>query len=158
MQDGFLLIRNIPWSNKDRVIGVEYSDLNGARLAVSPAACKLQLPGLFSAAAEKERAAAFQGMGFLYPLLSSGHTVIENAFDDHMKLFGFTPRLAASDEWNWTNQTLESNLYGSVYRKQQPAFTEDDEFGLLGVLRKMSLQMQFEDTGLRVSLKWKTKE
>ncbi|MBN2685265.1 MAG: hypothetical protein JXR40_08290 [Pontiellaceae bacterium] len=158
VQDGFLLIRNIPWSNKDRIVGVKQSDLNGARLDVWPAACKLQLPGLFSAAAEKERAAAFQGMGFLYPLLSSGHTQMESAFDDHMKLFGFTPRLAAGDAWIWENQTLESKLYGSIYRKQQPAFSEDDELGLLGVLRKMSLGMQFEDTGLRVSLKWKSKD
>jgi hypothetical protein len=66
--------------------------------------------------------------------------------------------LAAGDAWNWVNQTLESKLYGSIYRKQQPAFSEDDELGLLGVLRKMSLQLQFEETGLRVSLKCKAKD
>ena len=84
VQDGFLMIRNIPWSSKDKVERIGNAALNGMGLKVYPAACKLQLPGLHSTAAEKSRASALQGMGHLYPLLSSGYATMDNAADLHM--------------------------------------------------------------------------
>lgn len=159
VQDGFLMIRNIPWSSKDQLERIENSNLNGMGLKVYPEACKLQLPGLHSTAAEKSRASALQGIGHLFPLLSSGYATMDHAAEIHMKLFGFTPRQANADNWAWQDDVLESSLYGSVYRKKQPAYTEgDDGFGLMGAIQELGLEMQFEHTGLRTKIKWKTRK
>lgn len=157
VKDGFLLIRNIPWSSKDRIDRVEYAELNGAELKVWPAACNLQLPGLHATAGEKERAAAFQGMGFLYPLVADGYASLETAFGQHLNLFGFTPRQAPDDQWAWVDDAIESSLYGSVFHKKQPAYDEEADFGLMGGIEDVSIQMQFEETGLRSSIRWKTR-
>lgn len=158
VKDGFLLIRNIPWSSRDRIERVENAALNGMELKVWPSACDLQLPGLFATAAEKERDAAFQGMGFLYPLITSSHASMDNVFDEHRKLFGFAPRQSAGDEWRWVDGTIESRLYGSVFNKKQPGYPEGEKgFGLMGCVEDLSVQMQFEDTGLRTSIRWKAR-
>ena len=155
VKDGFLLIRNIPWSSKDRVEFVEASGLNGAQMKLWPSACDLQLPGLFATSAEQERMAALQGAGALYPLLASGRASMETVLDEHMKLFGFTPRKASDDEWFWHDGIVESQLYGSVSHKKQPAFDNEKGFGLFGVIEDISVQMQFEETGLRTAIKWR---
>ncbi len=157
VKDGFLLIRNIPWSSKDQIEKVETAELNGMGLKVWPSACNLQLPGLFSTAAEKERMATLQGMGFLYPLVSSGYASLETAFDKYMNLFGFTPAQASGDQWTWTNATIESARYGSVFQKRQPSYIGDNNFGLMDAIQDLALQMQFEETGLRATIKWKTR-
>ncbi len=52
---------------------------------------------------------------------------------------------------------MESKLYGSVHRKKQPAYIDGDtDFGLMESIEVLEMQMQFEDTGLRTKLKWKT--
>ena len=155
VKDGFLLIRNVPWSSQDRVVNVETSDLNAAQLKLWPAACKLQLPGLFASSAEKERAAAFQGFGFLYPLIASGCAGMENVLDEHLKLFGYTLRKAEQDDWSWTGGTLESRRYGSIFHKKQAAYNETTgDFGLLECINDLSIQMQFEQDGLRAEIRW----
>lgn len=157
VRDGFLLIRNIPWSNADGIEKVENAPLNGMELKVWPGACKLQLPGLFYASAEKQRQAALQGLGFVYPLLSSGYATIDNVFDQHMKLFGFTPVQSTGDHWDWSQGVIESTRYGSVLQKKQPDYAGGDDFGLLGAIRDLELQTQFEDTGLRATIKWRVR-
>ncbi|MEN8254252.1 MAG: hypothetical protein ABFR33_02170, partial [Verrucomicrobiota bacterium] len=159
VKDGFLLIRNIPWSNKDQIQSVEASALNAAMLKVFPSAGKLQLAGLHSAASEKNRTAALQGMGLLFPLVQSGGISVAEAGDLHMKLFGYTPYQPSNDRWLWKDMAMESELYGSVHKKKQPAYIDGDtDFGLMESIEALEVQMQFEDTGLRTRIKWKTRK
>ena len=58
VKDGFLIIRNIPWSDSGKVVRVARDSLNGARLEAVPAGCIKQLKSLYAAGAEYERAAA----------------------------------------------------------------------------------------------------
>lgn len=158
VRDGFLLIRNIPWSNKDTIVSVETAALNAASLKAFPDAGKLQLAGLHSTAAEKSRAAALQGMGLLFPLIKSGEMSVAEAGMLHLKLFGYTPYQPADDNWSWTEGMLESELYGSVANKKQPAYTTGDtSFGLMEAIESLEVQTQFEDTGLRARFRWKTR-
>ena len=68
--DRYLVLRNIPWTASDRVVSTEKAGQNGALLTLRPAACRLQLPGLFATAADQEREAVMAGLGRLYPLAS----------------------------------------------------------------------------------------
>jgi len=158
VKDDFLLIRNIPWSNKDQIQSVETAELNAAMLKVFPSAGKLQLAGLHSTASEKNRTAALQGMGLLFPLVQSGGITVAEAGELHMKLFGYTPYQPSNDRWSWKDMAMESEVYGAVHKKKQPAYTDGDtDFGLMESIEVLEMQMQFEDTGLRTKLKWKTR-
>ncbi len=153
--DRFLVLRNIPWSADDRIVGSRPSAQNGAQLTLTPAACRLQLPGLFAAAADQERQAVIHALGRLYPLLISGATDPEAAAQEHQRLFGFRPVSPSGDEWVWQDYEVFSSIYGSASRQQQPRFDPNQPFGLLHGVQQMQLSMQLEDTGLRSTVVWK---
>lgn len=153
--DRFLVIRNIPWSSKDKIVEIADADLNGANLRLSPSACRLQLPGLFASASDQERRAVLGGMGRLYPFVISGATSIEDAEDYHQRLFGFRPVHPSGGEWVWDNLKVSSSVYGSAERQRQPGFDPDRPFGLMRSVELVDLQMQFEDAGLRSQVTWK---
>lgn len=156
IQDNFLLIRNIPWSNKDKIASVDWAPLNGAQLQVFPGACNLQLAGLYASASDRLRSTALQGMSYLYPLIISGYATMDNAAEKHAKLFGFMPVHPGEGHWIWKDYQLTSSQYGSVYREKQPGYNDgDSNFGLLKKIQHLSVNMQFEDTGLRTKVRWK---
>ena len=158
VQDGFLMLRNIPWSSKDKVLSVDTTALNGAKITAWPSACKLQLAGLHASAAEYESATAMKGAGLLYPLVKSGHADIGHAAAEHMKLFGFMPVHPAGGTWSWENHQVVSDSFGSVTQRRHPAYKQGDtDFGLTKDIESLSLQMQFEDDGLRTKVRWKTR-
>ena len=150
-----LVVRNIPWSTHDRITRVVHAPLNGAMLHASPGACQLQLPGLHASAQDTYRAAAAQGMSCLYPLVASGHASVDNAAKEHAKLFGFAPMHPGPGQWRWRNGTLISSLYGSIFTPRQPEYEPGDtNFGLMQGVARMSVNMQFEDDGLRTAVRW----
>ena len=153
--DQYLVIRNIPWSSQDQVVQVADADLNGAAMTLSPAACRLQLPGLFASAADQERKAALSGMGRLYPIVLSGLADVDSAADYHQRLFGFRPVHPSGGSWDWNNLKLTSTKYGAADRQRQPAFDPKRPFGLMQSVEVVDLQMQFEDAGLRSQITWK---
>lgn len=154
VKGNYLLIRNIPWSNKDRITSTRTSELNAAALKLRPGAVELQLSGLHSTAAEKSRSAALQGMALLYPLVQNGMDVGE-AVSTHLAVFGHTPYIEPGDEWAWENGVMESGRYGSIFRKKQPAHSAGDaDFGLLGEVDFIDMSTQFEDDGLRARVRW----
>jgi len=158
VQGRYLMIRNMPWSNKDRVARTDTSPLNGACLQAYPGACDLQLPGLFSAAQGQALAASMQDLGLLYPLVASGSATPETAAAEHARLFGFKPVHPGNGKWVWDNFELMSSQYGSVHRQTQPSFAKDkSSFGLFNDIDNFCVSMQFEDTGLRTVVRWKPK-
>ncbi|MCP4344392.1 MAG: hypothetical protein GY795_02575 [Desulfobacterales bacterium] len=155
VQENYIMLRNIPWSNTDKIINIENAPLNGAKLDAFPEACDLQLPGINTAASERNRQAALRGMGLLYPLLASGAT-LENVAEKHEQLFGFKPVHPGDGKWQWENGQLMSTVYGSVFKQKQPGpDRKDRKKGLLKGMEYISVNMQFEDTGLRTILRWK---
>lgn len=152
--DRHLVLRNLPWATPDRLVRLEPSPMNGAGLSVWPAACDLQLPGLFASAADQERRATLAGLGRLQPLIACGLATPETAADQHDLLFGFRPLPMPDDRWVWRNHQLVSTRYGSAQHPRQPAHHADRPFGLLQTLEHLHLTMQFEDAGLRSVLRW----
>jgi hypothetical protein len=153
--DRFLVLRNIPWSAGDRVVTVGQSEQNGAELTLTPAACRLQLPGLFATATDQERRAVMSGLGRLYPLMIGGSTDPATAAEEHQRLFGFRPVLPPEDHWVWQDFDLSSTTYGSPRRQRQPGFDPNRPFGLLHGVQQTQLSMQLEDAGLRSTIVWK---
>ena len=158
VQGNYLLIRNIPWSNKETIARVETFDINGALLSASLASANQQLEGLFFSSEERLRAGTFKGSSYLYPLVVSGYTGIEDAANKHYTLFGFLPVHPYNGKWYWQDQHIFSSQYGSVFRQKQPDYSSKDKrFGLFGDIDNLSLSMQFEDAGLRSIIRWHNK-
>ena len=156
VQGNYLIITNLPWSHRARIASVAPAPLNGAMLQANPGAADLQLPALFASACDQERAAAMQGIGCLFPLMAGGvgKTPAEAAAA-HALLFGFKPVHPAPGEWTWNDGALESTLYGSASRQKQPEYPAGKkDFGLFGEVERVGVGMQFEDAGLRTSVRW----
>ncbi|MGD9872973.1 MAG: hypothetical protein AB7T27_01760 [Kiritimatiellia bacterium] len=151
----YVLIRNIPWSDKGNWSGARKADLQTIQLQLFPGACSLQLPGLHMASMEGSRSAAFEAMGFLYPLVSSGYCPLTEAESRHEELFGFRPVHPSGGVWQWEDNQLQSSVFGSVYRPRQPAHEGGGDFGLMREIEFLRLNMQFEDAGLRTKVVWK---
>ncbi len=150
----YLVIRNIPWSSDDRVVSVVPAELNAAMLQANPSACKQQLPGLFAAASDANRKAVMSGLGRLYPFMLSGAESVDDAANLHQRLFGFYPS-QLGDQWQWTDFRLISDDYGEPTRQRQPAFDPQQPFGLMNRVDSLQLNMQFEQDGLRSSVRWR---
>lgn len=156
VQGNYLLIRNIPWSNREKISGVKKVKLKSAFLEAFPTACEKQLPGLFAAANENTRASSQKNMAYLYPLIASGYSSVDELEKNHFDMFGFKPAHQEGGEWQWDGTHLSSSRFGSVILQGQPSYKEDnDSTGLLHNIDNVSLNMQFEDSGLRANLRWK---
>lgn len=159
VQDKYLLIRNIPWSNKEKISGVKRSPLKSAFLEAFPEACTEQLPGLFAASNEKARASSQKNMAYLYPLLASGYATVDDLEKKHFEMFGFKPVHPEGGVWRWDGRHISSSLFGSVIAQKQPGYHgKDDGMGLLSHIDKISLNMQLEDSGLRAIVRWKKRD
>lgn len=157
VKGSYLLIRNIPWSSRDEVVATHPADLDSLALRLTPGAVRRQLPGLYATDAEKSRAEAMRGLGLLYPFVREGGS-LDDAQALHMKRFGHAPYMPSGDTWSWRDGVMESALYGSVFRRKQPPHSEGDAaFGLLGTIDVLNLSAQFEDSGYRARVRWKTR-
>ncbi len=157
IENGYLVITNIPWSQRTAVNGVAEAPLNGARLQVDMQAVSQELPALHTKTYSDYRSVAVEGMGYLYPLLVSGLAEsVGDAQKKHAALFGFTPVHPASGQWLWQDGEIGSSTFGTAVRPIQPEFRRGDrDFGLFPEISSMSVNMQLEDTGLRARVRWK---
>jgi HEAT repeat protein len=157
IENGYLVISNLPWAQHTTVEDVVQVPLNGARLHLNLGAVSDQLPALHTKAFSDYRAAAIDGMGYLYPLLTSGVAItVEEAQEKHLALFGFKPVHPGPGTWLWQDGELKSSVLGSPVRPMQPAFRSGDRaFGLFQKIDSLSVNMQLEDTGLRARVRWK---
>ena len=53
------------------------------------------------------------------------------------------------------NNRISSEACGQPTRQKQPAFDPDKPFGLMNRIDSIELNMQFEDDGLRSSVRWR---
>ncbi|MFO1351813.1 MAG: hypothetical protein U1F68_14535 [Gammaproteobacteria bacterium] len=156
VQQGYLTISNLPWSQRAAIHTVAPAPLNGAAIIANPGAGTAQLPGLFAAASAREREAAMSGIGYLYPMLGAGAQDVSAALRQHAALFGFQPVHPAGGDWEWRDDVLRSSVYGTLGRQTQPDYQPGKrDFGLLKAVDWLRVNMQFEDTGLRAALRWK---
>ena len=156
VRDGYLIVKNLPWSQDLEVTGRREARLNGVRLALYPSAVQVQLPALHNAAADQQRRTAMDGIGYLLPMVLTGGDDVETARQRHRALFGFAPAHPAGGTWTSENSNLGSTVFGSLTQQQQPDHApEDRAFGLLQDIEHLHLDMQLEDTGLRSTIRWK---
>lgn len=159
IQGNYLVIRNIPWAHKEVIAATVTAPFNGAMLQAFPASCKTQLPGLYTTAEEHNRKAARQGMAYLYPIVASGLADIDEAPEHHYRLYGFRPAHPGNGRWFWLHRQITSSIYGSAREQKQMSYRKEaPEFGLFRDIASLSLNMQFEDTGLRSLIRWRTRE
>ncbi|MDG2223179.1 MAG: hypothetical protein P8L85_17490 [Rubripirellula sp.] len=151
----YLVIRNIPWSTGDRVVSVSPAELNGAELQANPSACEQQLPALFAAAADGNRRAAMSGLGRLYPFMLAGAESVSEAVNQHQRLYGFYPKPLGNDQWRWADFQMQSDDYGRPTNQRQPGYDPNEPFGLMNQIDSIRLNMQFEEDGLRSSVRWR---
>lgn len=155
VRDGFLILSNLPWLPEPK-IEARSAELNGALLRLSPGASKQQLAGLFTSAMEGERRTAMEGLGFLYPLVAAGFVDPEKALSQHALLFGYQPEHPGTGKWVMEKGILKSTAFGSPGAQVQPQYKEGaKDFGVLKAIDSLSVNMQFEDTGLRTVVEWK---
>ena len=70
-------------------------------------------------------------------------------------LFGAKPLHPGQGRWVWKDGRLESSAYGSATRWQQPLYrSETGDFGLFENVARLSVNMQFEDAGMRAIARW----
>ena len=156
VRDGYLVVKNLPWSQDAAIVRTDAAELSGARLELRPDAVEAQLPALFTAAADQQRKAAMSGIGDLLPMMLTGCESVDAAVARHRLLFGYAPRHPGAGKWLWQDGRLESTVFGSTRRQQQPPHRPGDRaFGLLQGIEYVTLDMQLEDTGLRSALRWK---
>ena len=156
VQDRYLVINNMPFSNEVRVRGHERAPNESAYLTLNPAAGSKQAGSLFSSAAEKARDSALESAASLWPLMMVGAADVAAAQKQHLSLFGFEPLHPGEGTWRWENGDLVSSLYGSVWSLQRPAFDpEGKALGIMGDIAELGLSMQFERDGLRSTVEWR---
>jgi hypothetical protein len=155
----YLILSNLPWSQKPVFGPTQTAALNALALDIHPESGILQMPGLFTAACEQERAAAAQGEQYLYPFLACGAGSVPEAVSQCRALFGFAPEHPGAGQWVWENGRLRSSVYGDARYPVQPEYKPGSRpFGILAGLDALNLNLQFEDAGLRVVTRWKMKE
>lgn len=156
--DNFVVIRNIPWSTEEKIVQVKSTELNAASLQVNPGSCVEQLPGLFAAASDANSRVAMSGLARLLPFMIGKKISVEEAMQEHQRLFGFFPKAVQGDKMVWKHQHLISSDYGEPLRQRQPAFDPQKPLGLMNQIDVLRLEMQFEDDGLRSSVRWRLRQ
>lgn len=159
VKDRYLVISNLPLSYNPEVRAWSEAPRNAAAMTLNPGACIQQLPALYTSASDRQRAAAMDGIGCLYPLLRSGCGNVKEAAMRHRQLLGFVPLHPGRGEWQWDGSQLSSTAFGYPGRERQPEFRADDrEFGAFRGIGRVGLSMQFEDDGLRSHCRWVLEE
>jgi|GEM_PF-695944 len=163
VQDRYLVINNLPFSNMAKVTGSKPAPNSVGYLELSPGACAKQLPALFASMVESAADNNRRGAACLTPLMMAGAESIEAAGQTHYDLFGYEPLHPPGGKWTWDAEAGEmvSSLFGSPWQQQQPAFdpakAESRGVGMLKNVHTMNLGMQFEDDGLRSRIQWRSK-
>ena len=160
IQGNYLAVSNLPWTTAVLIGEGQSVPLNGAQLTLDLTRIAKQLPALHTKVYADYRAAAVDGMGYIYPLLAAGvANSVQQAIDRHFEIYGSMPVHPAGGEWLWRDSYLESSEFGTATQPVQPAWEEGDrDFGLFPQVDLLGVNMQLEDTGLRATIRWVTAE
>ncbi len=160
IQGNYLAVSNLPWTTAVTIGRGQEVPLNGAQLTLDLTRISEQLPALHTKVYTDYRAAAVDGMGYLYPLLEAGIAdSVDQAIRKHFEIFGLMPVHPANGEWIWRDSYLESSQFGTATRPVQPEWKAGDRrFGLFPHVDLIGVNMQLEDTGLRATIRWATAE
>ena len=160
IQGNYLAVSNLPWTTAVTIGEGQQVPLNGAQLTLDLTRISEQLPALHTKVYTDYRAAAVDGMGYIYPLLEAGiANSVNQAIQRHFEIFGLMPVHPANGEWIWRDSYLESSEFGTATRPVQPEWQEGDRsFGLFPQVDLIGVNMQLEDTGLRATIRWVTAE
>ena len=157
IKNGYLVISNMPWSTQVNIDDIRQTDLNGAHLQLNLDEIVDQLPALHIKVFTDYRAAAVDGMGYLFPLLVSGVSdTVRDALGKHFELFGFRPIHPHQGRWSWQDNVLTSSEFGTALGPVQPEYEPGDrDFGVFPSLSTLNVNMQLEATGLRATIRWR---
>ncbi len=153
IDNGHLIVSNMPWREPIQIAETTRSDVAGASLGLYPEAVQTETRALYLNAMEGERASTIQALAYLQPLLLAG-TSPEQVFTRHKQLFGTTPILPYDQTLNWNGVTPGAGHFGTLTNPAQPSYDHDRIFGFLQGIRNIRASMQFEDTGLRTIVRW----
>jgi len=160
IQGNYLAVSNLPWTTAVTIRDSVEAPLNGAQLTLDLTRISEQLPALHTKVFADYRAAAVDGMGYIYPLLEAGIADnVQQAIRRHFEIFGLMPVHPADGAWLWRDSYLESSEFGTAMRPVQPEWKEGDRsFGLFPEIDRIGVNMELEDAGLRATVRWITAE
>lgn len=155
VQAGFLLVSNLPLSQRPRITGERAAPLNGVQLTLQPGASLLERASLFTSAMASQRRAASAGMTTLSMLSTLGKSP-EEAADALRHTFGFTPVHPPGGEFILKDGRVESTVFGNLRSQRQPDPSQASEstFGILRAIESLRVSTQFEQDGLRAKVHW----
>lgn len=152
VEDRWLILSNDASLPASLVAGTEPGEPFAASLRLHPEALERGLPAAFQAAVEGESRSAFSALAWLGPWLRMTGDVKAAQAESH-RILGVAPTLSAdallSGRW------LEHRDYGRPTRQSTPRRDPAKDFGLLEGVRDPSVDMRFEDTGLRARISWR---
>jgi hypothetical protein len=159
VQNGYLVISNLPWSQPVNIAQADARALNGAAVRSTPEAMQAGLPGLFASQAEQNQQSALTSMAALLPWLQALGGTPDAAAARYRAVFGPVPLHPGAGSWLWKNGTLASSTYGSPTQWSVPRYSASDgTFGVFQGATLLDLNMQFESGGLRATCRWMWKE
>lgn len=154
IRDGYLLLRNMPWGPDLSLSADAQPPVERIRLLINPQGAEKQLAAMFTAAKERERRLAMEGIAYLEPFVETGLAVSE-ALVEHRRLLGFAPAHPRMGTWRRQGGRLESDVYGTPGAEVQPPYRKGvTAFGVLQGVKGLEVGMRFEDDGLRARVKW----
>lgn len=158
IQGDYLVISNQPESNHIKITGAKTVPNNAIALQLMPEACKKQMPSLYTAAMEQDRAIAMHAITSLWPLMGGDRKMTtKDAYAWYQQKLGFTPLPPTGDTIFKKDSMLKSQKFGYPGKTCQPAYNPNNrDFGLMHNIRKVDLSAQFEDDGLRATINWQT--
>ena len=84
-----------------------------------------------------------------------GAKSVQEAGEMCRKLFGFVPEHPEGGSWSWTGSRVHSDVFGDTFDPKQPEYSpQAGAFGVFAGIKRLALNMQFEDDGLRVVTTW----
>lgn len=159
VQDGYLVVSNLPMTYRPRVEGRLDPSLHHAAARFDPAAAEQTRRAFAVAALDRARDGAYKGLGVLHAFHWSGVSTLEDALAQCATLFGFAPVHPAPGRFVDTPEGPESDTFGHLFEGRQPELEDIDEpFGLFPVLQKLDVAMQLEHEGFRGRITWKLAE
>ena len=158
IDDGWLLVGNLPLHKRPKVRETEIAGALTAGISLFPAQLDASRPLHNLRAIERDHTAAMRATGLHLLLRLAGFETREAAETHLQHAFGLTPALPDGDAWAADAQPPRSQTHGSSQRPRFPDPATATPAALFPGVHTLHAFMQFEQDGLRTRIQWKLED
>lgn len=155
IENGYLVISNMPYTNKIDVKGHKTPELSGASFKIYPSFVKKQLPSIFASGLKIQKESAFFGAGGVYPLYQIGLRDKEKIADRHYELFGYSPFHPGNGKWIPDDGFIKSSEFSYPYTETIPMYNKNKDLKLFRNIEIIKLNTEIIDNNLRADFIWR---